>query len=703
MLVYLPLIPYMATLGLFFSLRGPSVLFYLLLIPIFILLVRTHSFRTLIPVLVVPFLFYTCVGYFASQHETIYDSGEQLLVGTINQIPNIDGDRLALRLKTVEQEKIEVRHYFLKEEEKEQALSFGPGDYCRVFGTVTIPSTPTNFAQFDYRRYLQEQEIYWVMHAEQVSCVPSDSYTLPEKLERWRQQQMLRIEEQLSHEVASIVHALVFGDRTLMDETVLEAYQRLGVIHLLAVSGMHVGLIVATSFLLLIRIGVTRERAMECLMLLLPIYIVVAGGAPSVIRASSMSIVVLASLRFKQKLPPLVGITIVYLLYLIISPYSLFQLGFQLSFLVSFSLILSAKTIRTYHSYWKQLMIVTSVSQFIALPILLTNVYEIPWLSLPANILFIPLITMILLPLCFLGFISSLFIPINWNIPFHLLELIIPFNNQILTILSTHSFTTLIVGEPSQLLIFLMYVVIIYGMYCFERRKMHWWIRPGSLLLLIFIIQIGKPYLDSHANVTMIDVGQGDSFLIELPYRRGVYLIDTGGSIFFVNEKWRERKTTFDVGQDILIPTLKQRGISNIDGLILTHGHADHIGGAEAIARMMVVNDVYYSVGEVEGELEREVLSTLVNQGATIHFVKDGMEWTDHNVTFSILAPVGREQGLNDRSIVIYVELEGVTFLFTGDLEESGERMLLQRYPNLQVDVLKAGHHGSRTSTTEFF
>ncbi|MCL7746876.1 DNA internalization-related competence protein ComEC/Rec2 [Halalkalibacter alkaliphilus] len=682
---------------------------YLFILTGFLLFCLLHRqyFKLKILLFTFTFLIYYFVGiYTLDQRDTVFVAGEQTIYGKVQTIPVIDGDSLTMRLESNKKEVIQIQAYLYDEHEQKQMKSILIGDSCKISGVLSQPLRPTNFGQFDYKRYLYEQHIFWILRPNRagIQCISTDHHGYFLKLQRWRQIQLQKIEQNISSDFSGIMSALVFGERIMMDGELLEAYQRLGVIHLLAVSGLHVGMIVAASFYMLIRIGVTRERSMEVLLFVLPIYSVIAGAAPSVIRAALMSMVVLLFMRMKLRIPPLLGIVVVYLAYVFYNPFIIFQLGFQLSFLVSFSLITSAPIIqRRYNHTGFQLVAITMVSQLISFPIILLHMYEIPILSLPLNVVYIPFISLFVLPLTFISFFISFFLPTNYNVFLYLLEAVVPTVHQILLKVAELKWATLIVGKPSTLMMFLFYISIVYGFVSWEKGGKLWWRIPLLFLSLILLFQLLLPYTDSRAKITMIDVGQGDSFLIELPYRKAVYLIDTGGTISFMNEEWRSRRRAFDVGANIVVPTLKAQGIRKVDRLILTHGHRDHIGGAKALAQGLTIKEVLYSKGPVEGEFERDLLTVLSENGATIHFINEGMGWSTGDSSFSILSPVGTEPDLNARSIVILANVEEVSILFTGDLEEEGERRLLRDYPELQVDILKIGHHGSRTSTTEPF
>ncbi len=637
---------------------------------------------------------------------TVFQSGDQIIYGTIKTIPIVDGDSLSFRLISDSKETIQVHGYLYSEGEQQHMKGLSLGDLCKIAGSLTSPLPPTNFEQFNYKRYLQEQYIFWVLRPkrEGIQCIEPQRKNFLTQLNRWRHKQLQRMEEEVSPEFNGIMSALLFGERVLLDGDVLAAYKSLGVIHVLAVSGLHVGMIVAAVFYLLIRIGMTRERAMEVLLVLLPIYIIIAGAAPSVIRASLMAMVVLICLRIRARIPPLLGIVAVYLIYLLFQPYAIFQLGFQLSFLVSFGLIISAPTLQARYSHVaSQLIAVTVISQALSAPILLRQMYEFSWLSIPLNIVYIPFITMLVLPLTFVSFFLFLLVPGMFNYPLLFLEFIVPSVHTFLLYSAEMKGASFIVGKPSILLVICFYVGIIYGLLKWEEGIRNWWMRPILMLSVLLVVQLSFPYFDSRAKVTMIDVGQGDSFLIELPYRRAVYLIDAGGTFSFFNEEWREKRRSFDVGASIVVPALKARGISQVDHLILTHGHLDHIGGARALGQSVRIQEVIYSKGPVEGEYEQRLLHELSKSDARVHFVQEGVRWKEGAAEFTVLSPVGTESDLNARSIVLYVILEQVSFLFTGDLEEEGERRIVSTYPNLEVNVLKAGHHGSRTSTTEPF
>lgn len=704
LLRFLPLLPVTVTLAIVLALRGASLVFFIsILLLIFFIFRHFRYYRTYL--LILPFVFilyYTNSMTHLESLKSHYSEGKATLEGTIHTLPIIDGDFFSMMLLTTEEEKVQVRYFIATKEEKEQLSTLSPGDRCVITGQLAPFSPPTNFDQFDYRRYMHEQHIFWMLrpYVGKINCekAPSFRYTM----ERWRHTQIRHLEETVDPRFSGIMIALLFGERRMMFEDVLDAYERLGVVHLLAVSGLHVGIVTTTCFYVLIRLYVTRERAYELLLFLLPLYTLMTGAAIPVIRASLMAIVVLLFLRLRLPYSPIYGIIFIYMIYLFVHPFALFHLGFQLSFLLSFALIISASKLQSVSTI-KQMFAVTLLSQLFSLPLIMYNMFEFSWLSLPLNIVYIPFITMLVLPGCWIAFFLSLLLPKSLNVPLVILEFIVPSVHDFLVTIANIKGATIITGKPHELVVFLFYVIIIYGLVRFESGKKRWWIEPFLLFMLVLFLQLMHPYVDPRAKVTMIDVGQGDCFLIELPFRKEVYLIDTGGTVTFHDEKWRKRRRSFDVGKHIVTPALKAKGIGTIDRLILTHGHQDHVGGAFALSRYIQIKKVNYGIGAMDGSLERELFFHFFDEGIEWEFVIEGDKWKSGNAFFFVLSPTGSEMDVNERSIVLFADIEGVTFLFTGDIEKEGEERLVRTYRNIPIDVLKVAHHGSRTSTTDLF
>ncbi|MBM0064289.1 DNA internalization-related competence protein ComEC/Rec2 [Alkalicoccobacillus gibsonii] len=636
---------------------------------------------------------------------TSFTEGQLTAQATVKGIPRVNGDSISFQVKHESGERFQVLGMLANEDEQNVWNKLRPGDRCTLKGKLEVPNVASNFFEFDYGKYLYQQSIHWIyrINPSQSTC-ENDLGTWLDQFNDWRMDRIGSIQETYHESTSGLIVALTYGDRYFIDQDVLSAYEKLGVIHLLAVSGMHVGMLTAFLFYVFIRLGLTKERAMELLMIGLPFYAILAGAAPPVIRASSMSFIVLFCLRLKKKVHPLFGIGIVSFLFLMIHPYSLLQLGFQLSFLISFSLLISAPTIRAlYPSYFKQMISVTLIAQLITLPLILYHFFEWNVISLPLNLIYIPFITMVALPSSFLASVFDLFLPSALNLPYYLLQTIVPPIHSSLMYINKWPLGSYIPGKPSGWQLFIMYGVILYILYIWESQRKRWLIRS---LILIFIVMISlkmTPYLNAKAVVTMLDVGQGDSYVIELPRRKAVIVIDTGGVIRFSNEPWQKRKNQFDTGKDIVVPYLKAKGISSIDQLVLTHGDHDHIGGAEGIVRQIPVKELLYGNGPITKEGENQVLRSFFDEGTKLSFVESGYSWDYGDNDFVVLSPFSdeKEEDINERSIVIAASIEGVKWLFTGDLGEKGERRIIEQYPNLRVDILKAGHHGSLTSSSE--
>ena len=623
----------------------------------------------------------------------------------------VDGDRLsAIGKDLMRKEKIVFSYQIKTEKEKKWIIkNLKTGLACKITGTLSEPTMETNVNAFNYREYLIRKQIFWILKADQVNLLQctSQKKTPFSFFQSVRENGIQYVQDHFPNESSPLAVALLFGERDYIETNRLETYEKLGIVHLLAISGLHVGMMSGMMYYLGIRIGITRERMTIALLLFLPCYALLTGAAPSVIRAVSMMILFLSLKKWSiYALNTIDIISMVFLVYTFITPYVIYDVGFQLSFSVSFALILSAPILlkRLHHAI--PLLLSTSfICQLAAIPIMLYYFYEVSVISILANTIFIPLFSLIILPAIFLLFLLHLLMGTTIVFLMQPLNLLIMATNGLALKLSLFPFAMLTFGRPSLMIMLLYFWSIPLFFSLWERMKgAKRFMQVLLLPLSIMCVQLVGNVLSPYGEITFIDVGQGDSIFIKLPFGRGNYLIDTGGTIQYNTEEWKARKKKFEVGKDVVVPFLKSKGITAIDKLIITHGDADHIGGALSVLKELQVKEILLPKTRELSELEKELLTMAKRNGIPWNFLSAGDSWKSGNTNFHVVSPqAGVEVERNNGSIVLFVKIGGLRWLFTGDLEEEGEEQLVNHYDNLTIDVLKAGHHGSKTSTTIAF
>jgi competence protein ComEC len=620
----------------------------------------------------------------------------------------INGDRFRAVVKdTNSKEKLILIYKIPSEKEKNLLQHYPLLKYtCPIQGNLVVPSMARNENAFNYREYLKQKHIFWELQVTEwnLSRCLTGQLTFTDKIKKWRIQGITLIEKNFTKDTAPLAAALIFGTRDLLSEEQVSAYQKLGVIHLISISGLHVALLVGMIFYLGIRFGAVREKLSWTLIMTLPLYAVLTGATPSVNRSVLMTMMILfvSQMKFAIKLRSIDGLCLSFLLLAFWNPLVIYNIGFQLSYVVTLSLLLSLSIVSRYPSFVGKMTITSYISQASALPFLLYYFFEIPLLSILANIIFIPLYSVLFLPGLIILFIFHFVSTDVFQLLSVGLSYMIDFSNRIAMWASSMTWTRVVPGRPSVLFLLLYSVSVLVTFYHWEKRK--------NLLIIIlpWIIlctQLFLPNVSPKGEVSFIDVGQGDSILIKLPFNRGNYLIDTGGTISFSTEEWKQKKQNFEVGQDVLVPYLKGKGVATIDLLILTHGDMDHIGGSLSLLKEIKVKKIllpYVSSEKSSAEIELEKLARKKNIG--ISYVYEGMAWKVDESKFLILAPSKKYSGdKNNGSIVISAYISGVSWLFTGDLGKEGEKLLIKNYPKMTINVLKVGHHGSKNSTSEDF
>lgn len=638
--------------------------------------------------------------YVQGQNKPLGESYEATR-GVIYNTPLINGDRLSFQVEDQNKNIVQLSYKMKSASEKKQMRQLHAGVSCIFDGERKEPQIARNFHGFNYRDYLYKQNIHFILEATYISECRKTSLSLVQWILLLRQQAILGVTEMFPEQSGAFMNALLFGDRQQMTFEVEEQYQQFGLVHLLAISGSHIVLLMVIVYFILLRSGVTREIATVCLIFFIPIYMILAGASPSVIRASITGVLMLIAFMCSIRLSSLDALSITAICMLIFDPYLVFNIGFQFSFVGSFALLLSAPLLlESGNGVIRNSIYISLISQLVSTPILLYHFgYYSPY-SIFLNILYVPFLSLIVLPCSIIILICLPIIPFLAKSFANVLSIGLNLSNDFLSYCESLPFTRLNFGQTPILLVALYCVSIISVLMVWERR-----ISKGMVFIfagIFLFISTGHyvyPYFRESGSVTFLDVGQGDAILIRLPYDQEIYLIDTGGTIRLNKEEWQRKKHEFSVGNDILIPYLQKEGIKKIDKLIVTHGDADHIGAAQELLSNITVKEVVFSRKEQEAILEKAVKKQALEKEVKISEVGEGESWRVNEAEFFVLAPTGKERSENNASIVLWAKLGGITWLFTGDLEEEGEKGLVATYPDLRADVLKVAHHGSNTSS----
>ncbi|MFX3674443.1 MAG: DNA internalization-related competence protein ComEC/Rec2 [Paenisporosarcina sp.] len=592
---------------------------------------------------------------------------------------------------------------FSSEQEKEffqmQSLA---GSSFYFTGEMITPRMPAHEFDFDMSTYIKSHEAVGMFSVSTWKQTEQSKGIIGFLAER-RYQMERHIELTFPESLVAEAKALLIGLRDDVTYEEERAYQKLGITHLFAISGLHIVFLSFLLFQTLIRLHVRKQSVVLLLILLLPVYACITGGAPSVWRAVSVSEIVLLFAWMKKRVAVDQAFAMSILLYIFYQPSVLLQVGFQLSYGAAAALIYSSRILVQTNSALRQSFVITFLCQIGVYPILLTHFYEVSISSLVMNLIFVPLFSFIILPINLIFLFLTAVAPSLANVFFAFYEPLREVLTEIILFFSSIPYQLWNPGKPSLILLIISYIGVFVTFIILEQKKnlKHIILTLGFPICLIH----STPYFDSSLEVSFLNVGQGDAIIIEYPYKRGVVLIDAGGLLRFNQIEWKKTPRSFEIGREIVVPFLKGKGITQIDTFVWTHADSDHIEGAEEILEEVKVKEIHVTPGVFKESTLNQAIHLAKLKHVPIKEQIIGRKWSAGKTKLQYLSPTDTLYEGNNDSLVLFLEHEGFRALFTGDLEENGEKRIVETYKDSlkPISVLKAGHHGSKTSSSEEF
>ena len=582
------------------------------------------KYKYLILFLVVLFSFFVTNYY---DYKSKYNGNEKNIEGYVLE-KKITNKKSSLVIKG--KEKVLVNIY--------NRVDINYHDYVSVNGILEKPKSNTIFNLFNYKRYLKEKRINYIFTGKNIKVIRKNNnifYSIKNiienKINKYKSKKYLKV--------------FILSEKNDLDKNIKDVYKNLGIVHLLSISGSYI------AILIFIMNKIIKNK--KIISILLITYIALTNYQISILRTVICYILFLINKKYKLGIDKESIIILLASFLLLMNPYYLYNIGFLLSFLVSFSLIHFSYLLEN-KNYIKKSFIISFIAFFISLPIIINTYFSINFLSILFNLIYVPFSCFILYPLSLLTFLF----PMLDSLLYILTKL---FENLSLFLNKMNYFTLSFSKIPLPFYIIYYYLI-------FKKNN--------KFLLLVPLLYLYNYYLFI-PRIYFLDVGQGDSALIR--YKNKNIIIDTGGSYDYDNS-------------DNLVMFYKSVGVKRIDEMYISHGDLDHIGNAYNITKKIKTENIYINKYN-ETNLEKELCSN--------NCKKVGEDFNRNMI--KVLNPSYNMHDENDNSLVIYISINNKYILFMGDSSKEVEYRLMNTYNIGKIDILKVGHHGSNTSSSKAF
>ncbi len=618
--------------------------------------------------------------------------------GIVKDYPRYDGKKTTFAIRTNSKNRysrnIQVYCNF--------AVQLQKGDKVEIKGSLKQPARAGNPGEFDYRKYLAKNGIYYIFSVKEEKDLsisrPASGFQGWINSYSYNSQELIK--EVLPPDEAVILLGMLLGIIEGIDSSEYSDYQKTGVVHIFSVSGLHVGFLLLLCAWACSLLGLSRKMRVISGIILLLIYATLVGWPVPVIRSVIMGSIGLIAFYSGRDNRMLNSLGLAGIVILLINPNSLLQITFQLSFAAAWGLVYLFPLLRrklNYNNRWGDLLLVPVCAQLAVLPLTAYHFHLFSPLALLANI---P-ITYLSGGAVILGFLSLLSggllpgLSAIFLYPAGLcIDLIRVVNELVVNIPGSY----LRVIAPGAVLIVLYYIGLLISVYAFTvtvDKRRYSVLATGLVMIAFFVMVIclpGSVYNRGKLEVTFIDVGQGDSILIKTP--RGKFiLVDGGGSDFS------------DPGTRKVLPYLYYRGVRELYLVINTHPDTDHLQGLETVLKEIPARYIAVPATIVEAEEYRNLRKIAEAEKIPVIPLSGGESvYTGEKLQIRVLHPMIEAKTLddaNEQSLVLDVRYDNFSALLTGDIGKETMQVLIEKLA--PVTVLKIPHHGSKNSLLPSF
>jgi len=695
-----------ATIGSFIGIiMGLYLKSIALFVLIFILMISILFNKKLIIVFIFAVLFFGYICIIEKNYDNViekYENKDVMVIAEVISNGEIKEYKTTYKIKItkINSQKVNIKILL---NIKENSLKYG--DIITFKAILETPNTARNEGGFDYRNYLKTKNIVFIADSKMEEIeILKQKKSVSKLINNIKEHLIQNIEKLLDKQTSGLCIGLLLGEKSTLDDDIEESFRNSNLSHMLAISGAHISYILLGVESFFIYTKMHKRWGKIVLIIFLLFFTALVGFTPSVTRAVIMSILNLMSSLLYRKSDIYQNLAISSLLILIFNPYTLYDIGFQLSFGGTLGIVLFAKKFKKEENKIidkiKQMAIVSISANIVIIPIMAYHFNTISATFIISNILASPILGIAIIMGFMLLIVCIIFNPLAVVLSFFYQPIL-----KILVLIADISaqmpFSQILIPTPKIWQIILYYLIVIIKANLNGNFLKNYINKFKDVIILLIIIVIISPYFielipNNELKIHFIDVGQGDSTLIITTNKKKI-LIDGGGS------------ESFDTGEKVLLPYLLNKNITTIDYMIISHFDTDHCKGLFTILNKLKVKNVIISKqGEVSENLQEfvQILNTkktnliTVKQGDIINF--------DDTSKMEILFPEKAfitQNILNNNSIVSkFIYKDEVSMLFTGDIEEIAEKRLIEKYKEkLKANILKLAHHGSKTSSIKEF